>query len=53
VAALLRLGKSGVREPHWYPNAAELSYCISGNVKMTIYSPNAQRYTFIVSPGDR
>lgn len=38
-AVLLRLERGGVREPHWHPNAAELSYCISGNAKMTIFSP--------------
>ena len=27
---LLRLEKGGVREPHWHPNASELSYCIKG-----------------------
>jgi oxalate decarboxylase len=32
-AVLLRLKKGAVREPHWHPNAAELSYCIIGNVK--------------------
>jgi oxalate decarboxylase len=50
-AALLRLQKGGVREPHWHANAAELSYCIGGNAKMTIYSPNARRDTFTINPG--
>jgi oxalate decarboxylase len=50
-AALLRLQKGGVREPHWHANAAELSYCIAGNAKMTIYSPNARRDTFTINPG--
>ena len=26
----LRLEGGGIREPHWHPNAAELSYCLSG-----------------------
>ena len=50
-AVLLRLEKGGVREPHWHPNAAELNYCISGNAKMTIYSNNAQKDTFMINPG--
>lgn len=50
-AVLLRLQKAGVREPHWHANAAELSYCITVNAKMTIYSPNARRDTFTINPG--
>jgi oxalate decarboxylase/phosphoglucose isomerase-like protein (cupin superfamily) len=50
-ANLLRLERGGVHEPHWHPNAAELSYCISGNAKMTIFSPNAICDTFTISPG--
>jgi oxalate decarboxylase len=51
-AVLLRLEKGGVREPHWHPNAAELSYCISGNAKMTIFSTNARVDTFTINPGE-
>jgi oxalate decarboxylase len=51
-AVLLRLRKGGVREPHWHPNAAGLSYCITGNAKMTIFSTNARSDTFTVSPGE-
>jgi oxalate decarboxylase len=50
-AALLRLRKGGVREPHWHANAAELSYCITGNARMTIYSSNARKDTFTIAPG--
>jgi oxalate decarboxylase len=50
-AVLLRLEKGGVREPHWHPNAAELSYCITGNAKMTIFSTNARVDTFTINPG--
>ena len=35
----LRLEGGGIREPHWHPNAAELSYCLSGRALMTIFSP--------------
>jgi hypothetical protein len=33
-AALVSLQKGAVREPHWHPNAAELSYCIAGNANL-------------------
>ena len=49
---LLRLKKGGVREPHLHPSAAELSYCISGHTKMTIFSTNARSDTFAIGPGD-
>ena len=48
---ILCLEKGGVREPHWHPNAAELNYCISGNARMTIYSNNVQKDTFMINPG--
>ncbi len=49
---LLRLDSDGVREPHWHPNAAELSYCLSGSAIMTIFSPGAGHDTFTVSEGE-
>lgn len=49
---LLRLDNGGVREPHWHPNAAELSYCLSGSALMTIFSPGAGHDTFTVSEGE-
>ncbi len=49
---LLRLDNGGVREPHWHPNAAELSYCISGSALMTIFSPDAGHDTFTISEGE-
>jgi len=51
-AVLLRLQKGGIREPHWHPNAAELSLCLSGNVKMTIYGTNTSHDTFTIGRGD-
>ena len=41
-----------VSEPHWHPNTAELSYCLSGSAVMTIFSPDAGHDTFTVSEGD-
>jgi oxalate decarboxylase len=48
----LRLYSGGVREPHWHPNAAELSYCLSGRALMTIFSPGAGHDTFTVDTGE-
>jgi oxalate decarboxylase len=49
---LLRLDSGGVMEPHWHPNAAELSYCLSGSALMTIFSPGTGYNTFTVNEGD-
>jgi oxalate decarboxylase len=49
---MLRLDRDGIREPHWHPNAAELSYCINGRALMTIFSPDAGHDTFTVDPGE-
>ena len=49
---LLRLKQGGVYEPHWHPNAAELSYCINGRAIMTIFSPNAGYDSFTIDPGE-
>jgi oxalate decarboxylase len=51
-AYLLRLKQGGVYEPHWHPNAAELSYCINGRAIMTIFSPNAGYDSFTIDPGE-
>src|SRR6187399_1770394 len=48
----LRLDIGGVREPHWHPNASELSYCLSGRALMTIFSPGDGHDTFIVDTGE-
>lgn len=47
----LTLKANGVREPHWHPNANELSYCIEGRALMTIFSPGGGHDTFIIEPG--
>ena len=49
---LLRIKKGGVYEPHWHPNAAELSYCINGRAVMTIFGHNAAYDSFTIDPGD-
>lgn len=49
---LLRLERGGIREPHWHPNAAELSYCVRGKAIMTIFGPDASLDTFTVDQGE-
>jgi oxalate decarboxylase len=49
---LLRLDKEGIREPHWHPNAGELSYCLRGKAIMTIFGPDASRDTFTIDRGE-
>jgi len=51
-AALLRLQKGGIREPHWHPNAAELSFCINGNAEITISGNKAASDSFTIKSGD-
>jgi oxalate decarboxylase len=48
----LRLDSGGIREPHWHPNASELSYCLSGRALMTIFSPGAGHDAFTVDKGE-
>jgi oxalate decarboxylase len=54
---LIRLKENGVLEPHWHPNSAELSYCIRGRARMTIFPSNSDAdsftvNTFTVDPGE-
>ena len=44
----LKLDRGGIREPHWHPNAAELSYCLSGKALMTIFGHGATHNTFTI-----
>lgn len=48
----LRISGSGVREPHWHPNAAELNYVIEGSVRLTIVSPGGDVETVDIGAGD-
>lgn len=50
--SLLNIFPKGVREPHWHPNANELSFCLSGNGLMTIFSPGGGHDTFTIAPGE-
>ncbi|MDQ6723417.1 MAG: cupin domain-containing protein [Thermoproteota archaeon] len=54
---LIRLKENGVLEPHWHPNSAELSYCIKGRARMTLFPSNTDAdsftvNTFTVEPGE-
>jgi oxalate decarboxylase len=51
----LRLCGTGMREPHWHPDTAELGYCLAGRSRMTIKSPGDGPDaidTFEFGPGD-
>ncbi len=50
--SLLTLFPKGLREPHWHPNADELSYCVEGSGMMTIFSPGAGHDTFTIKSGE-
>lgn len=49
---LIELEKGGFREPHWHPNAQELTYCLEGRVLITLFSPQNLRSTFTLSAGE-
>jgi hypothetical protein len=36
----------GLREPHWHPNANELTYCLTGEALVTIFSNGSIGLTF-------
>ena len=50
--ATLELEPGAAREPHWHPNAAELSYCLEGQATITIVEPGGRRVPMRVEPGD-
>lgn len=50
--SLLTLEPLGVREPHWHPNANELSYVLSGTGLMTLFTPGAGHDTFTLKAGE-
>ncbi len=50
--ATLDLEPGAAREPHWHPNAAELSYCLEGSARMTIVEPGGRRVSMAVEAGD-
>lgn len=51
----LRLKGTGMREPHWHPETAEMGYVLAGRSRMTIKSPHdgpASVDTYELGPGD-
>jgi oxalate decarboxylase len=50
--ALLTIGKGGLREPHWHPNAVEWQYYISGRARMTVFASGGRARTEEFGPGD-
>ena len=48
----LRLLGTGMREPHWHPQTAEMGYVLQGNARMTLLSPKANVDTYLLGPGD-
>lgn len=49
---LLDLTGTGMREPHWHPETAELGYVTSGKGRMSILSPNGAVDTYEMVEGD-
>ncbi|MCD7034194.1 cupin domain-containing protein [Metabacillus sp. GX 13764] len=44
--------RGNVIEPHYHPNAAELVYCISGSVGVSMMNPATSQFqTFTITPG--
>lgn len=50
--AIIELKKGGLREPHWHPNADEMTYCAEGKALITLFSPGNQCDTFTLSAGE-
>ena len=48
----MRLAAGTLRELHWHANAAEWAYVVSGNCRVTIYSPSGKGETLDFGPGD-
>lgn len=48
----LALTGTGMREPHWHPETAELGYVHEGTGKMSILSPSGDIDTYEINPGD-
>lgn len=48
----LRLTGTGMREPHWHPETAELGYVNKGRGRMSILSPSGSIDTYEMEEGD-
>jgi oxalate decarboxylase len=47
----LLLAANAMREPHWHANASELSYCVSGNVLVSVLDSGSVLSSFTIGPG--
>lgn len=48
----LTITSTGMREPHWHPETAELGYVTSGKGRMSILSPRGKVDTYVMEAGD-
>lgn len=48
----LRVQGTGMREPHWHPETAELGYVHTGHARMTVQSPGGAAETYELNTGD-
>jgi oxalate decarboxylase len=48
----LSLNGTGMREPHWHPETAEMGYVAEGKGRMSILSPSASVDTYEMNAGD-
>lgn len=49
---VLKLKGTGMREPHWHPQTAEMGYVVAGKARMTILNPGGQVDTYTLNAGD-
>jgi len=48
----LRIKGTGMREPHWHPETAEMGYVINGRARMTVRGPTTSVETYMLEAGD-
>lgn len=48
----LRMQGTGMREPHWHPETAELGFVHTGRARMTVQSPGGSSETYELEEGD-
>lgn len=48
----LRIETSGMREPHWHPETAELGYVAAGRARMSVLDPDGSVDTYYLEAGD-
>jgi oxalate decarboxylase len=48
----LTLAPGAIREPHWHANANELTYCLQGELLVSILDSGSQFSSFTISAGE-